>query len=547
LIDLGIEMGDVIAVIARNCPEWLFLDFGAQQIGAVVVPIFPTISDTDYAFILKETRARLCFVSDSAVFERVMRLKEELPELHTVYSLTSDSEGDRWRNQLANTQSNSKAIADRSSGVTEEDLATIIFTSGTTGTPKGVMLSHRNIVSNVNAITEAIPLEPYGRAISFLPLSHSYERLVTYAYIASGLEIYYLDNLEVLPHALREIRPHYFTTVPRLIEKMYEVLVKRGQNLRGALRRAYFAALEMGLTYDERGSRYGAWERTRLWAARHTVFARWRGAMGVCVKLMLCGGAALQPRLARLLGAAGFTLIEGYGLTETTTFVTANRLEPEGGRIGSVGSPVHGVEVRIGDGGEILVRGPNVMKGYLNRPDLTSEVIDGDGWFHTGDTGDFIEGKLLRISGRLKELFKLSSGEYVAPQALENTYSQSPFIEHIMIIGEARKYVAALLVPAFGQLAEWCRSQGLAIESREDLVAHPAIVELLTREIERFGHEVGEIQRVKRFAVVPDEWSTESGELSPTLKMKRAVIGSRYGDLIESCYAVGARGACPEK
>jgi long-chain acyl-CoA synthetase len=546
LHDLGIEAGNAIAVIASNCPEWLFLDFGAQQIGAVIVPVFPTLSDADCAFILKETHARLCFVSDPAVSERVLRLKGQLPELRAVYSIAADSKEDAWRKLLASTELDTEAISDRRASVAAEDLATIIFTSGTTGTPKGVMLSHRNLVSNVKAITRTIPLEPYGRAVSFLPLSHSYERLVTYAYIASGIETYYLDNVEAIARALKEVRPHYFTTVPRLIEKMYQVLEKRGQNLRGALRRAYSAALEMGLAYDERSTRHGLWERTRLWTARQSIFARWRQAMGGCVKLMLCGGATLQPRLSRLFSAAGFPLIEGYGLTETTTFVTGNRLEPEGRRVGSVGTPIHGVEVRIGDSGEILVRGPNVMMGYLNRPDLTAEVIDADGWLHTGDTGEFIEGTFLRISGRLKELFKLSSGEYVAPQVLESTYTRSPFIEHIMIVGEGKKHVAALIAPSFDQLTEWCHGQGLSFESRQAMVDHPTVVDLFTREIDGLSREVGRVQRVKRFALVPDEWSTGSGELSPTLKMKRAVISSRYRDLIESCYTAGAQSVPPE-
>jgi long-chain acyl-CoA synthetase len=536
LMDRGVERGDVVAIIGCNSAEWLFLDMGTQQIGAILVPMFPTISDDDFSFIMTETKAKLCFVSDPMVLRRMEKLRSNLPALRELHDLQGRADPDGWQKTLSNTEPDIKAITKRRAGVSEKDIATIIFTSGTTGTPKGVMLSHRNIVSNVKAITTTMPLEPRGRALSFLPLSHSFERLVTYAYIASGVGIYYLDDLIAISPTLEEVRPHYFTTVPRLIEKMYEALESRGEALSGPMQRFFRMSLDLGTTFDERRRDYGLRDRCLLGLARRSVFARWRDGLGGYVKLMLCGGAALQPRLACLLSAAGITLIEGYGLTETTTFVTTNRIGPDGRRIGSVGLPVQGVEVRIGEGDEILVRGPNVMEGYLNRPDLTREVIDEEGWFHTGDTGRVEEDGYLYITGRLKELFKLSGGEYIAPQALERTYIQSPYIEQIMIVGDGKKYVAALIVPVFARVQEWCLEHSIEVNSRQEMVAQPDVLALFTGEIEMANQGMGKIQQVKRFALVPDEWSTESGELSPTMKMKRKVIQSRYEDLIEDCY-----------
>jgi long-chain acyl-CoA synthetase len=539
LLELDIQPGDAVALIAANCPEWLFLDIAVQQIGGVTVPIHATVSDTDFAFILGQTKARLCFVRDRALHERVVKLKEDLPGLQAVYPFLPVDGAQSWEEVIGEIADvNTEAVGKRKANVSEADLATIIYTSGTTGTPKGAMLSHRNIVSNVDAIRQAIPLEPYGRSLSFLPLSHSLERLVTYSLLASGVALFYLDSLDTIVADMQTVRPDYFTAVPRLLEKQHEALVARGTS-GGWLKRAVFAwALRIGVAYDEHAPRT-PWRSAGLWLARRTVFDKWRGAVGGKVRLIMSGGAALQPRLTRLFGAARMVVIEGYGLTETTTFVTVNRVNASDRRVGTVGLPVPGVELRIADDGEILVRGPNVMVGYYQRPDLTAEVIDDDGWFHTGDLGELVDGRFLKITGRKKDLFKLSGGEYVAPQWLEHRYVQSPYIEDLMIVGEGRKHVAALIVPVFGVLAEWCEERGLPHDTPEAMVAHPEVVALFTAEIDSLSRDINEVEQVKRFTLLAREWSTDAGELSVALKKKRQVIREKYRDEIDGCYEAG--------
>jgi long-chain acyl-CoA synthetase len=539
LLDLGIQPGDAVALIAANCPEWIFLDIAVQQLGGVTVPIHATIADADFAFILRETKAKLCFVRDSRLYERVVNLQRDLPALQVVFPFLPVDGVRSWGEVIGGIGDvNTEAIGARKANVSEDDLATIIYTSGTTGTPKGAMLSHRNIVSNVDAIRQTIHLEPQGRALSFLPLSHSFERLVTYSLLASGVGIFYLDALDTIVADMQTVRPDYFTAVPRLLEKQHEALVARGAS-GGWFKRAVFAwALRLGLSYDE-SAPHTPWRRAGLWLARRTVFDKWRDAVGGKVQMIMSGGAALQPRLIRLFGAARMVVVEGYGLTETTTFVTVNRLSASDRRVGTVGPPIPGVEVRIADDGEILVRGPNVMVGYYQRPDLTAEVIDDNGWFHTGDLGALEDGRFLKITGRKKDLFKLSGGEYVAPQWLEHRYVQSPYIEDLLIVGEGRKYVAALIVPAFGALAAWCEGQSVPHDTPEAMIAHPEVRALFTTEIDRLSRDIRKVEQVKQFALLAREWSTDAGELSVTLKKKRQVIHEKFRDEIDGCYEAG--------
>jgi len=535
LLELGTAPGEAVCLLAGNSPDWLFMDLAVQQIGAVTVPIHPTASDDDYRFILTETKAGRCFVGNKELADRVSTLRPQLPALKDVHLLVPSTTDDAWGRLLARSTSNSDRLEGRRATVTPDQLSTIIFTSGTTGTPKGVMLSHGNIVSNVAAITRTIPLTPGDRALSFLPLSHSFERLVAYAYLASGAAIYLLDDFDAIREAFMEVRPHYFTAVPRLIEKQHEALEARGNSLRGFRRRLLFSALRVGLSYDENSPPLGLSALT-LWLANRTVFARWRDALGGCVKLVLSGGAALDPSLIRLFNAAGMTLLEGYGMTEATTFVTVNRCEAAERRLGTVGLPIPGVEVGTADDGEILIRGPNVMMGYYQRPDLTSEAIDADGWLHSGDLGNITEGGFLELSGRKKDLFKLSGGKYIAPEALENVFKRSGLVQYIMILGENRKYVAALIVPESSALRAWCEAHSVPFEDMANAVGKPEVVELFAREVERTNQRLGKVEQVKRFALVPSEWTIAGGELSATLKVKRAVIMDRCGDLIDGCY-----------
>lgn len=533
LLAEGLRKGDRVAVGGANSPAWLLADLAVQQAGGVTVPVHTRLSAEDVRLVLERSAAKH-FFADAPLLEAAAAMQSDLPHLESVRRLGDalgagpGSSGGPWSDRLDA----------RRSAVEGGNAATIIFTSGTTGTPKGVVLTHHNLVSNVRAITRAVPLSPGGRALSFLPLAHSFERLVVYGYLATGTSIYFLDDLEDLAGELPTVRPHYLTAVPRLLEKLYEALVSRGGELRGLRRRLFERALVFGLSYDESAgpSRKVAIERA---VARRVLFEPWRKALGGELELVLCGGARLEPRLARLFSAAGMPVVEGYGLTETSTFVTANGRPGDSRRLGTVGRPVPGVEVRVADDGEVLVRGPNVMRGYLGRPDLTREAIDPDGWFHTGDLGELDDEGFLRITGRKKDLFKLSGGEYVAPEALEGRYRRSPLVEHIMIVGEGRKHIAALVVPDFDQLAERCGRLGLAPPSREEMARLPEARRLIADDLDLLGEGLPHAERVERFEILPEEWSVESGELSPTLKVKRHVVRERHGDVVERLYRDG--------
>lgn len=536
LLAHGIRRGDRVALFGTNCPEWIFADFAVQQIGAVTVPVLPAVSDQDLRSILDATAARLCFATGDRLLDRVRAQRQSLRHLEATYSLTSPDGSDSWPARVAAMpHGDADALERARAAVSPDDVATIIFTSGTTGAPKGVVLTHRNVVSNVRAIAEAIPLPAGSRALSFLPLGHSFERLVVLGYMVFGVAIYLLDDLADLPVAFGEVKPHYFTAVPRLLEKQYEALLARGQRLHGLRRRVFDRAIAIGRAGDDVEA-LPVKHRALLWIADRTIFARWREALGGRVRMILSGGARLDPALGRLFAAAGLTVIEGYGLTETSTFVTSNRPGRGGHRPGTVGRPVPGVDVRISEDGEILVRGPNVMTGYLDRPDLTAETIDRDGWLHTGDLGTIDADGFLTIDGRKKDLFKLSTGEYVAPEAIEAHYRRSPFIEQIMVVGEGRKYVAALIVPSFAALAEWYASQRLAVPSPEAMIQDPRTRTRFADVLREVGRDLGRIGEVKRCELLAHEWSVQNGALSPTLKLRRKVIAERYATEIARCY-----------
>jgi long-chain acyl-CoA synthetase len=397
------------------------------------------------------------------------------------------------------------------------------------------MLSHNNIVSNVMDCRGLAPAGPEHKALSFLPLCHSYERLLTYWYMSKGTSIYYAESMDKIIDNIREIKPNFFSTVPRLLEKVYDKILEKGKTLTGIKKALFFWAVDLGLKY-ELGNTNGLFYTLQLKVARKLIFSKWKEALGGNVIAIISGGAALQPRLSRVFNAAGICVLEGYGLTETSPVVAVNNFEPNSIRFGTVGPVIRNVSVKFAEDGEILCKGPNVMMGYYNRPDLTAEVIDKEGWFHTGDIGEMVENRFLKITDRKKEIFKTSGGKYIAPQAIENKFKESHFIEQIMVIGENRKFPAALIVPAFAFLESWCKSKELKYVSAENIIKEQQVIDRIAKEVEELNKSFGHFEQIKEFRLLPKEWTVQSGELTPTLKLKRKVIMERNNALIENIY-----------
>jgi len=546
LLNLGLEAGDRVALIANNRPEWNFLDIGMMQIGVINVPVYPTISAREYSYIFQDAGVKYAFIygqdhvegrAHPSVYERIHEIRAEVPSLQDVFALDPLPGLTQLSDLLQPVEEHEKRmIFDRMDAVRDTDLATIIYTSGTTGNPKGVMLSHHNLVSNVEAVSKVIPISLGDRALSFLPLCHSFERTVSNVYLANGISIYYAESVETLGDNLREVHPQFFSTVPRLLEKVYEKIMAAGMQLTGAKRKLFFWAVEVGSRYELHRDQ-GLVYKLQLAVARKLIFSKWQAALGGEIKAVVTGAAAIQPRLATLFTAAGIDVLEGYGLTETSPVITCNRMELENRQIGTVGIPLPGVEVRLDpQTNEILARGPNIMMGYYHLPQATAEVIDAEGWFHTGDQGEWVDGKFLKITDRIKELFKTSGGKYVAPQALENKFKESYLIEQIAAIGNDRRFVSALIVPSFVALEDWAKQQGIKAGSREELLAHPQVLAEFQREIDRYNEHFAKVEQIKKFTLLTREWSPESGELTPTMKPKRRIINDRYQNLIEGMY-----------
>jgi len=546
LLNLGLAPGDRVALIANNRPEWNFLDIGMMQIGVINVPVYPTISAREYSYIFQDAGVKYAFIFGQdhvqgrpypSVYERIQEIRADVPSLKEVFAL-DPLPGLTQLNELLQPveEHEKRMIFDRMDAVRDTDMATIIYTSGTTGNPKGVMLSHRNLVSNVEAVSQVIPIRQGDRALSFLPLCHSFERTVSNCYLANGVSIYYAESVETLGENLREVHPQFFSTVPRLLEKIYEKIMATGMQLTGVKRKLFFWAIEVGSRF-ELHSDQGLAYRLQLGLARKLIFSKWQAALGGDIKAVVTGAAAIQPRLATLFTAAGIDVLEGYGLTETAPVITCNRMELENRQIGTVGIALPGVEVKLDpQTNEILARGPNIMMGYYNLPQATAEVIDADGWFHTGDKGEWVDGKFLKITDRIKELFKTSGGKYVAPQALENKFKESPLIEQMATIGNDRRFVSALIVPSFLVLEDWAKQQGIQVSSRVALLAHPKVQAEYQREIDHYNEHFARVEQIKKFTLLPGEWSPESGELTPTMKPKRRIINERYAVLIEAMY-----------
>lgn len=541
LLKLGIQPNDKIAVISTtNRTEWNICDIGSLQTGAQTVPIYPTISKEDYEYVLNHSEATYCFVSDITIIEKLNQIKgnTKLKEVFTFDDIAGEK---NWKEllELGKDTSTQNEVEARKDAVKPGDLATLIYTSGTTGRPKGVMLTHSNIVSNVLTSEESVPLEKgKDRALSFLPVCHIFERMILYLYQYCGTEIYFAEGLEQLTENAQDIKPNVMTAVPRLYEKIYDKIILKGEDLEGIKKKLFFWAVNLGLRYEPYGAN-GWWYEKQLGLARKLIFSKWQAALGGELKLMVSGASALQQRLTRVFAAAGMPIMEGYGLTETSPVTSVNFVEANGKRgfrVGTVGKVISNVEVKIAENGEILIKGPNVMQGYYKDAEKTAEVIK-DGYFHTGDKGEFDKDGFLKITGRTKEMFKTSGGKYVVPPLLEGDLKQSLFIEQVMVVGENEKMPAAIIQPNFEYLKDWAKDNGISFNSNEDLITNQKVIDAIQEAINDCNCNFGKWEQIKRFELTPDEWTIDGGHLTPTMKMKRAIIMKIYKNLYDKIYS----------
>ena len=537
LLNLGIERGDKISIVSQNRPEWNLADMGINKIGAINVPIYPNITSADYEYILNDAGVKVLFVGSEEIYEKVHMLIDKVETLEAIYSFDEVEGAKDWHeiieDGLANPQA-SKMKANQLE-VKSSDLFTLIYTSGTTGNPKGVMLSHDNLFSQLEGLKDALPLNETDRAISFLPLCHVFERVVEYYYLFKGTSIYYAEGIEQIGDNLKEINTTVMPTVPRLLEKVYDKIVAKGSELTGIKKGLFFWALNLGLRHELDGKN-GGWYEFQLKIANKLIFNKWREAVGGNMKYIFSGAAALQPRLARVFTAAQMPIYEGYGLSETSPVIAVNNTLPKGRCYGTVGKVIKGVEVKFGDDGEILCKGHNIMMGYYNKPELTNEVIDKNGWFATGDIGEMVEGVYLKITDRKKEIFKTSGGKYIAPQVMENKFKESRLIEQIMVVGENEKMPAAFIVPEFEALKIWCKLHNISYTSNEEMSQHTKVLEKFQNEINHYNEQFAPYERVKKFAVMKEPWSIDGGELTATLKLKRKPVMEKYEHLYKEIY-----------
>ena len=539
LIRMGIQKNDKIAIISsNNRTEWHIMDIGVLQTGAQTVPIYPTIGEEDYEYILNHSGSILCFVSDIEVYNKVKNIQANVPALKEVYSFNEIEGCENWTSLLtlgADT-SNQDVVEDRKNNVTTQDLATIIYTSGTTGKPKGVMLSHQNIVSNVLNSAPRIPFEPgKNTALSFLPICHIFERMILYLYQYYGVSVYFGESIEKISDNIKEVRPNVITAVPRLLEKVYDKIYAKGAELTGIKKALFFWAINLGLRYEPYGAN-GFWYELQLKIARKLIFSKWKEGLGGNLDLMASGSAALQPRLTRVFAAAEIPVMEGYGLTETSPVISVNDMRNKGFKIGTVGKLINGVEVKIAEDGEILCKGPNVMMGYYKDEEKTKEAL-ANGYFHTGDIGNIDAEGFLKITDRKKEMFKTSGGKYIAPQLIENTMKQSRFIEQIMVIGDGEKMPAAFIQPSFEFIKEWEKLHGIEVDkTNQEIISNPKVIARIQEEVDHLNAKFGNWEKIKRFELTPDVWSIDGGQLTPTLKLRRKIVLEMYKPLYEKIY-----------
>jgi long-chain acyl-CoA synthetase len=541
LLSMGIGKGEKVATVTNNRPEWNFADMGLAMTGAVHVPIYPTIGEDEYSYILKHSEAKFLIVGDAKLYEKLKPVVERIPSVKEIYAF-EEVEGARYYEEIMKAgdehrEALTPKLKEIMASVDPEELATIIYTSGTTGVPKGVMLSHRNLVSNFTAHAKMHHLGREHRVISFLPLCHVYERSVNYHFQYKGMGIYYVGNLGQIIPALKEIQPHMFNSVPRLLERVYDGFVAKGKEQTGIKKSLYFWAMRLTQNF-EYNKTFSPLLRMKIAIADKLIYSKWRAALGGNIVYAVSGGAALQPRIARTLGMAGMLNVEGYGLTETSPVIAVNNPATKEMKIGTVGAVLEGFTVKIADDGEILCKGPGVMMGYYKSPEMTAEVIDEEGWFHTGDIGTFEDGKYLKITDRKKEMFKLSGGKYIAPQMIENKLKASELIEQAMVIGAGEKFASALISPNFVLLHDWCAENHIHFKSNKELVRIPEVIAKIQKEVQQINKTLGTHEEIKRFRLVSAEWSPATGELSPTLKLRRNVVASKYKHIIDEIYSV---------
>lgn len=539
--DFTPEGADKVAILSANRPEWIFTDIACQQAGLILCPIYPTTNPRELEFIFNDASIKCVLAGSQELYEKVKSVMPHTPTVQHVFTFDHVKEADHWTQLLQRADVVSRArLQHVKEDIEPSSLATIIYTSGTTGTPKGVMLSHHNILSNVIHSKQSFPFEdkPGQKVLSFLPLNHIFERMVTYIYLLSGNSIYYAESLDTLGENLKEVQPIGFTTVPRLLEKVFEKIMEKGHEQTGIKKKLFFWAVDLGLQYDNLKGK-SALYKMQLSLANKVVFSKWREGLGGNLEFIITGGAACQERLLRVFNAGNIPVYEGYGPTENSPVISVNRSMPGQSKYGTVGPIIEGQEVKLAEDGEIMVKGPSVMQGYYKRPDLTAETIK-DGWLLTGDIGMWEEYngvKFLKITDRKKELFKTSGGKYVAPQPLENKLKESPLVEQIMVVGAERKFVGALIVPGFPTLREWMRKNNIPFVSEAEAIRHPQVLEHYQKLVESFNTFFNHVEQIKKFELLPREWSIESGEMTPTLKIKRKVVMEKYKDAVDRIYA----------
>ncbi len=537
LMKLGIKQGDKVATISPNRPEWNFVDHAILQLGAIHVPIYPTISESDYKYILSESDVKYIFISGKEIWRKIEHILPEIKNVLGVYTF-NDLEGQKHYSELielGKVNKNEKALEAAKEAVSPEDIATMIYTSGTTGNPKGVMLSHKNILSNVSAVYHIFPVDQYSKGVSYLPLCHVYERTNIYVYLFLGVSIYYAENMATIAANIQEVKPHILTTVPRLLEKVYDKILAKGRKLTGIKHQLFFWAVRLGekYEYDISNPIYLA----QLKVADKLIFSKWREALGGNMRAIISGGAAIQPRLARVFNAAGLPTLEGYGMTESSPVIAVNTFEKGQRKIGTVGPPLKNLEVKISDAGEIMVKGPSIMVGYYKKPELTKEVIE-EGWLHTGDKGVIDDDGMLKITGRLKEIFKTSMGKYISPALIENKFKESAFIDQIMVVGENQKFAAALIVPDFEFVKQWCQLHEVKFESNKQIISDKIFRDRIKKEITEYNQHFGDYEKIKKFELIDHEWSIETGEITANLKLKRSYIHKKYEKMINGLFGI---------
>nr|WP_121270720.1 long-chain fatty acid--CoA ligase [Pedobacter schmidteae] len=532
LISTGIGKASRVAVMSHNRPEWNISDFAIMQIGAYQIPLYPTLAEHDIKFILENAEVTIVFAADETIYKKLDAVNQQLKSPVKIYTFDEVPGAENWNVLLKAGESQEQVnLQDYRNGVTAEDILTLIYTSGTTGTPKGVMLTHNNLVKNFENSAVLLP-EGIGKGLSFLPLSHIFERMVVYLYMYTGVGVYYAESMDTIVADIQFVKPNVFSTVPRLLEKVYEKIMEKGKALAGIKRGIFFWSVALAEKYEMKTNWF---YNFKLNIARKLVFKKWQEALGGNIIVIISGGAALNPRLARIFWAAGMPVFEGYGLTETSPVITVNHFE--NAMFGTVGPAIAGMEIKIAEDGEVLARGHAIMKGYYMRDDQTAETIDADGWFHTGDIGEIVGGKYLKITDRKKEIFKTAGGKYVAPQTIENKFKETPLVEQVMVLGENRKFPAALIVPNFVALKAWATKKGINYTSDEEMAKNEQVITKFNQIVELTGKDFGKWEQVKRFALLPKAWSIDGGELTPKLSLKRKIILEKNAAIIDKIYA----------